>query len=623
MVDNRIGIEVAAKATGNEALREQIQSLSQLNAGWAQFNDLRRDAAEAYPDDLKKQNTHIQQQLSLLQKLENVGSRDRLKTLQDERSLLRERYSGRRMGTQAREEIAGINARIRREERDHIEWRGHAAEATGHRMQWAMDRGIGEPSQADLLTDLTGMGIRGAGPSGMARMGLGRLARGVTARMAGMGTLAKLGVGTGAGALAFGAYKFVTGALEGKEAYKQIAPDLMQIQAMTGRLASDATAFREEFEAVAIVTGTTLKEMSALEQSYIRITGGGAKRSVLDNVINIAQSFGIERGAGVEFAARMGMTGYAAGPASDQRLKEAIIAGVRSGIGMGRLPEFLQGIMGLTDAVMRTSVTDDPALMGRYAGRMGVMGVPFRGLRGIQQLTGFNQAITQGGMGFQAARRVLERGGGNFSFADVEALREQGLQDPRLIEEYFALAGQFAPGDLQTQAWWLKKQTGIPMRAFYNPDEGINSSLELQRATGGRMRIGDKDFDFAAATADIEMSAETRRTMKEMATDPEFFSKRVKEMMGTTGFEVQMRAVATEIGKIETAADTFERANEIFLKGALAIAGVGIGSAAGSEIMDELRELLRRSPVIIYEAAQRRRDEAMPGGQRVRPGIHQ
>jgi len=613
-------------------MREHIQSLQQLNAGWSQFNDLRRDAAEAYPDDLKRQNTYIQQQLNLLQKLENVGSRERIKKLQDERSLVREQYAGRRMGTAAREEVAAINRRIRSEEREHIEWRGHAAEATSHRMQWSMDQGIGEPSQADLLTDLAGMGIRGAGPSGMAQMGLGKLARGVTGRMATMSTLGKLGMGTGAGLLAFGGYKFVTGALEGKEAYKQIAPDLMQIQAMTGRLGGDARAFREEFEAIAIVTGTTLKEMSGLEQSYIRLTGGRLNSYVMDDVINIAQSFGINKGLGVEFVGRMGMTGYRPDPLPDWRLKEAITAGIGSGIGLGRLPEFLQGIMSLTDAVMRTSVTADPSLMGSYAGRMGVLGTPFQGQRGIQQLTGFNQAITQGGMGFQAARRILDRteGAGNYSIGQVIALQEQGINDPRLLEELFAIAGELGGADPWNRAMLLNKWTGVPMKALYNPasisgNEEIDSWLELQGAMGGRMRIGSMTKkDFAAKTAGIELSAESRRMMEEMATDPEAFSKRVKEMMGTTGFEVQMRAVATEIGKIETAAATFERANELFLKGALAIAGMGLGSAAGSEIMEGLRELLKASPIIIDEAAQRRVDEANVGGNPVRPGtIHQ
>lgn len=581
MPDNRIGITIDAKTTGGDQMRAHIEALGQMNAGWSHFNEVRREAEQQYPDSLKKQNDYIREQIGLLARLESVGHQDRMADLSYQRRRLTNKFGQARLDKEMYE--------LRKE---HIKDVTTSVQGEAYRKEWAGEQG--GPTGADLLTDLTGLGIRGAGGRGMMQMGLGRFAGRVTGKMAGLGTLAKLGVGVGAGILGLGVFKLISGALEGAEAYKQIAPDLMNIAAMTGRLGDDAAAFREEFEAIAMLTGTTLKEMSQLEQSYIRITGGRARGTVMDDIINIAQSFGIEKGLGVEFTARMGMTGYRAGTASDEGLKAAIIEGIRSGIGEGRLPEFLQGVMSLTEAVMRTSVTADSGLMGRYAGRLGALGVPFQGQRGMQQLSSFNQAITSGGMGFQAARRILDRteGAGNYSIGQVIALQEQGLQDPRLLEEFFAIAGELGGKNPWHQAMLLNQWTGgpgrgIPISALYNPDEAVNSWLELKKIFGGRMRIGAMtNEEFEAATGGLNMTPEDRELMRELAT-PEGFAKRIEELRDTTGFEINMRAIATEIGKIELAAGMFERANELFLKGALAIAEAGLGSDAARKILEQ------------------------------------
>jgi len=559
-LENRIGITIDAKTTGGEGMREHIAALGQMNAGWGHFNEVRREAEQQHPDSLKKQNQYIREQIALMSRLESVGHQDRMADLAYQRKRTSSKFA------QAR-----IDKEMHQLRKEHISDTTTSVQGEAYRKEWASEQGFGDPAAPDLLSDLTGMGIRGAGGRSMAQAGLGRFASRVTGKMAGMGTLAKLGVGAGAGLVGFGAYKLISGMVEGKDAFKQIAPDLMQIAAMTGRLGGDAAAFREEFEAVAMLTATTLQEMSGLEQSYIRLTGQRLHGTVMDDVVNVAQSLGIDKGVGVEFAGRMGMTGYRRDPIPLGRLQEAIIEGVRSGIGQGRLPEFLQGVMTLTETVMRTSVTADSGLMGRYAGRLGTLGTPFQGQRGMQQLTSFNQAITGGGMGFQAARRILDRteGAGNYSIGQVMALQEQGLQDPRLLEEFFAIAGELGGDDPYSQAMLLNQWTGglgrgIPISALYNPDKGINSWLELRKSLGGKM-LGD---------------------MSDQGL-PIDFAKRVEEMRGATGFEVQMRAVATEIGKIEVAALAFEKANELFLRGALAIAEMGLGSEAAKSILSQ------------------------------------
>lgn len=598
MPENRIGIVIDTKTTGNEGMREHVQQLNQMNAGWGQFNDLRLEASRQFPDDLKKQNQYIREQIGLLSRLEQVGHQERMADMAYQRSRTSSSFEQERID----------KVRYARK-KEHIQDVTTGIQAEAYRKEWQQTEGIGGAVGSDMLTDLTGMGIRGIGPGGMARMGLGKFAGAVTGRMKGLGTAAKLGLGVGAGAVGFLGYKMIAGAIEGKEAYKRIAPDLMMIQAMTGRLAGDAAAFREEFETVALLTGTMLPEMSQLEQSYIRITGRGPSRAAAGDVINLAQSFGIEKALGMEFTARTAMMGYAPGDTTNTRLIDAIREGVRSGMGEGRLPEFLQGVMSLTDAVMRTSVTADPGRMANYAGRMGVMGIPFQGQRGIEQLSAFNQAITGGGMGFQAARRILDRelGAGQYSIGQVMALQEQGLQDPRLLREMFSMAGEIGGKNPWNQAMLLSKWTGgaVRMKALYNPDKEVNSWLELQRTLGGQMQLGGMtDAAFDRATKGLPISAETRALMKELAT-PEGIQQRIEAMQATTGFEANQREIATQIGKIEVAAFTFERANEVFLRGALAIAEAGLGSEEAQAILN-----LIGPPAPIDEATLRRRGES-------------
>ena len=580
MSENRIGITIDAKTTGNENMQQHIQALNQMNAGWGHFNDLRMEAGRQFPDDLKKQNQFIREQIGLLSRLETMGNQERMADLQYQRQRQTSKFGKARLD----KDIYALRT-------EHIKDTTTSIQGEAYRKEWAQAQGIGAPGEADILTELTGMGIRGVGPTGIAQMGLGKFASKVTGKMAAMSTMGKLAVGTGAGLAGFVAYKAISGIIQGKDAYKQIAPDLMMIQAMTGRLGTDAAAFREEFEAVAMLTGTTLKEMSGLEQSYIRLTGQRLRGTMMDEVVNTTTAFGIEKPAGVEFAARMGMTAYRPDPLPLGRLQEAIMEGVRSGIGEGRLPEFLQGVMRLTESVMRTSVTADSGLMGRYAGRLGGLGTPFQGQRGMEQLTGFNQAITSGGMGFQAARRILDRteGAGNYSIGQGLALQEQGLQDPRLLEEFFSMAEELGGKNPWNQAMLLNKWTdkAVKMKELYNPDKEINSWLEMKEKLGGKMQLGSMtNEEFEAATGGLDMSEKDRELMRELATT-EGFDKRIRELRETTGFEVQMRAVATEIGKIETAALAFEKANELFLRGALAIAELGLGSEAAQTILDQ------------------------------------
>lgn len=552
--EERIGITIDAKSTGGGQMREHIQTLDQMNAGWKQFNDLRREAAEQFPDDLRRQNAYIQQQLNMYKELETVGSRERIAKLRHER-----------MATHDRRDRERIDRQIRQEGYRHIEEATTFAESRAARMQWALDQGIGEPSQRDMAAMLTEAGVRGGLP-GLAQAGLGTGLRALTAKMAGMGTLAKVGLGVGGGLAIAGGYTLAKGVFAGKDIYKEIAPELAQIMAMTGQITSETQAYREELLAVSAITATSVQELIQLEKTWNRILGrseiSATRRARFTDILDISQAYGIEKQQGIEFSARMAMTGYAPAP-SMQYLKTAIIEGLRSGIGEGRLPEFIREVQTFTQAVMQTAVTTDPALMARYAGMIGTLGEPFRGERGGQILGAMQRGITGGGMGFQAARRVLERSGKPFTFADVAALQQQGMNDPRMMAEMFGMAGEFAGRDLTTQAWILEQwMPGIPMRAWYNPDEGINSLLEL------RGKIGPAGL--------------AKMTPEELQAAGVQIDERVAKYKGEAfGFEVLQTEMATQVGKIETAALAFEKATGLMHDVAMAFAGAALETQRG------------------------------------------
>lgn len=493
--------------------------MTELNSGWAQFNDLRRDAAQQYPDDLKRQNVFIRQQLTMLKELETVGSRDRMNKLRDERAFA--------SGTMAKRDV---DNQIRREARQHIESGATSTEAKAHQLQWALDQGLGDPSGGrDFISDLTGAGIRGGG-SGMLQTGLGAATSTLKAKMSGLGTGGKLALGLTAGAVIGGVAFAVTQLKQGWDLYKTLAPELLNIAALTGKLPEDAEAFRDAFLGVAKSTATASAELAQYEKQWMGIIGTRAGGGTMASILDVSQAFGINKGVGIEFAAQMGMTGYRAG-GGDEMLKKAIADGTASGIGIARLPEYLQGLQQITSAVMRTSVTVDPALMSSYARDLGALGVPFQGARGASVLGGIQQGM-QGGIGFQAARRILGPGAGLF---DIKALQEQGLNDPRMLEEFIAIFGEMANiggktgADLvsarKRQAFMMSKATGLPLLNIFNPDEAINSLLEM---TGG---FKPSDIDF---------------------------QQKVRDYKSTFAFESQQAGVAADIARINTAAFLFE-----------------------------------------------------------------
>lgn len=542
MADKQIGIEINTRSTGGEQVREHIQQMEKMNAGWEQFNDLRREGAEKYPDDLKKQNTFIREQITLLNQLESAGARERINRLQ-----------GMKEEARTTHEKQQIQRQIRQEQAEHFESAATATEARAARMQWAGDMGIGDRDE-NIMGRMAAAGVTGGG-MGMAQAGVGVATRTLQQKMAGMSLGGKVALGV-TGGLAIGAILAGAKALkEGFDELKQIAPDLLKMRAISGELAEDSEKYRKNFQAVALSTATTTSELKQHETTWLRILGGDVNLNAnIRDIVNLSKPFGIDPGQGVEFAGRMARTGYEANTQGDF-LRKAIESGMESGMGRARLPEFLREVEGFTRTVQATAFAiNDPNLMTRYAANLGGLGQPFMGEGGGRILGGIHTAMAGGGMGFQAARRILDqqRGPGNYSIGEVTALQQQGMNDPRMLREYIGMYGEIAGTDnmenlsrreremrMSNQAMMLSKATGISQLGFYNPDEEINSILEKMRAEGiegfTKGPTGRIDFE------------------KELAAYKEDF-----------GFKTAQAEIAAEVAKINAAAATFQSASELF-----------------------------------------------------------
>ena len=560
MADNRIGILIDTQTTGGDQLRQHVQQVTEMNAGWSQFNTLRREAAEKFPNDIKKQNTDMRTQLGILKELEMVGSQERVAALRDRIGVIRDRFAGGRMGTYAKKDIAALNAKIRAEQVKHRDWRTTAAEAHAHQAQWGLDQGIGDP---DIMAQMAGAGVRGGG-MGIMQQGISSATGLMTKKMAGMGVGGKLALGLTAGAVLGGAAFVVTQLSKGWDLYKNLAPELLKIAAISGRLPDDAERYRDIFLDVANATGTATSELLQYEKQWLTILGGntigaqGGKTGILASVIDISQAYGIDKGLGTEFAARMGMTGYRS-KASDDILKQVIADGMASGIGVARLPEYLQGIQQLTSVVMRTSVTSDPASLSMLASTVGNLGLPFQGARGAELIGGLHQGM-QGGMGFQAAREILGPGASLF---DIKALQQQGANSPRMVAGYMSLFGKMAGVGGKTgqdlmkareyQAILMAAETKIPLALLYNPSKKVDSFLELNPDVLQNLKGGD---------------------LSDLSESDAAIVQKIMDYKKTFGFETQQAAIAADIGRINAAAASFESTARLFYESVNIIAGM-------------------------------------------------
>lgn len=538
----RIGAEIAVTTTGGGSVREQIRNIQELSATSAQFEALRSEAAEKYPEQLEKQNRYIRQQINQLQRLYSVGHAERQAELRHEN-----------LKAHTRHDKKVVQEKSTQEQTDYASYRKEIADARAAQEDWSRENGMGGfggsmPMDAE---DEYGMmlmqGLAGGG-MGQATGGIMRTAaRKMLGKFSGMSTMGKIGMGVGVGTIAMGAYKGIKAVGEGWSDYKQMAPALREVYTLMQAIPAAGESFRKQIEETGVYTGTMASEMLGIEKTWMRLGGmNQINQRGQDNIgttLMTGLAFGVDRQKSVEFSGTMARTGNQITEMDSKPLRNAIQSGMRAGFVESRLPEYLEQITSVNQAVLSTAVTYDPAKLLPLIEKVAGLGLPFQGQRGAQVISGLNQAITQeDGVGFEAARRVAEAkfGTGNYSLGQVKFLQQGGITDPALLTEFVKISQEMGGDDPWDRALMLQQMTGLNMRQVYNPyTKGQDSLLEMFEGVG---RKGGKGLNF---------------TDKEM-------EERVKAMSENWAFKQEQTTAAIQYEKIEIAAQLFEGASSIF-----------------------------------------------------------
>jgi len=532
---HRIGIEINTETTGGAGVKQQIQDLRELHNISAQFESLRNEAAQKYPEDLKRQNNYIREQINLQQRLETAGSRERISDMRHEMEK-----------TMSTHERNMVKQRISAEQRAHVLTSRETVESQAARMQWAEDMGIGDPADrarggfADDFLQSGASGFRGGG-MGMLSSGLGRFGRTAAAKFAGMGVGAKLAAGTGIGLAAVGALGAAQFVGQGIEKNRQLAPEFTGLMSGMSEIPEGTESmkiFRREVELSGLAIGKGVQETIQLEREWMRL-GGTAELagSKMERTVLTGFAHGIDAQAAMQFTGAMARTGYQPGEMNEDMLSRAIMRADAAGMGGFRRQEFMGTVQGITPGILRSAVTADPEDVIAIAAQFAEMGLPFQGERGTEMINRLQGGITQsGGLGFEAARRVLEARGEVATPASIQAQQELGLTDYENMKELWGMFKRMGGGKEQEAAFLMGRQFNIPMRALWNPDEDMNSLGEM-------LNRGASDYD--------------RLSPEEITKRKKEMDERVDDITDTTGFMAMRNKVITEIGKIETAANLF------------------------------------------------------------------
>lgn len=544
---NPIKILIDAEMTGGAGIKDQIRDLRELHDISAQFESLRNEAAEKYPEDLKRQNNYIREQINLQQRLETVGSRGRIANMR--RSLESP------MGVYDREQV---KRRISSEQRAHIQAARDTVESQAARTQWAEDRGIGDPRDRDgggFADDFLYAGAGGfrQGGMGMLAVGLGRFGRRAAGLMTGMGVGAKLAAGTGIGLAVYGAYKAVQFVGQGISKNRELAPEFTGLMAGMDEIPEGADAmkiFRREVELSGLAIGKNVQETIALQREWMRL-GGTAELagSKMERTILTAYAYGIDAQMTTQFAETMARTGYQPNATmSEEMLSRAIMRAEDAGMGKRRIQEFLGTIQGITPEILRTAVTTDPKEIIAIAAQFAELGLPFQGERGTNVLGKLHRGLAESPMGFMAAKRAIEARGGVADIVSIEYQRGEGLSDYQNLKQLWGIYMEQAGGDEGRAALLMRKAPGmgnLSMKELWNPDEDniIDSIGEL-------MRTDRTQWDVLSPEEYTKREAE--------------MDERIDEITRTTGFMSLQNQIITEIGKIENAAELFAKGVDAF-----------------------------------------------------------
>ena len=204
---------------------------------------------------------------------------------------------------------------------------------------------------------------------------------------------------------------------------------------------------------------------------------------------------GVTRPGGVDYNAKR-MTADRSGT---KVLEKVVAAGIYSGIERARLPEFLQGISGTTQAAGgRTTRRVDVEGIAAFAAMLGRSGLPgLQGARGMATMQQAMQATVTPGGGEAGQAMMLQalgfgKPGGQTTYYEALKQQQQGMQRPENVVAMFqevykqlGVAGGGGAGKVQQEAnLALSEMTGLSLQQVEDLGEILNSgkSAEEQMA---------------------------------------------------------------------------------------------------------------------------------------------
>lgn len=234
----------------------------------------------------------------------------------------------------------------------------------------------------------------------------------------------------------------------------------------------------------------------------------------------VGEVFGAIRQAGTSFApqTRTGEGGkkqvFNLGVQEFQKIQSAAMY---SGLEKSRFGEFASGISQLlkSGASMAGGAIDS-AGYSKIAAMFGKLGGEgFRGRRGMERLSQFDQALMHPGGGDNANMALMEQGfgtpGSGVGFWKAQRQREQGLRDPANFSRVMEFANKYSGGDSNERAGYLQN------RGFASSLEQADKLQEIfEKYSQDKDSLDTALKEFTDNNKSVEEQA--RDAMKESAT---------------------------------------------------------------------------------------------------------
>lgn len=332
-------------------------------------------------------------------------------------------------------------------------WRNYSVngrEAQNYRNQVLRHLGISGGQGGGLggvMGDMAGI----AGRSVFGSMGgggiFGRLlghgaqaAAGAEGGLLGGGGLARLGMGAGIGALAFGAIKLFQGVHAGYGRAKDEATEYSDLRAALGATKVDFGALRESVRHFSSGLGIAYNEAAKLAREFAHVSGVNGKDGMnigreMQTAIGFGRGFGVAPAESTQFIATMRHFGVSKGDGDNRKLALMIGEAVNRGNAQGKMGEVLSAIQSFVTSSARASLSNPDA--GGYASFLSSLtGLSFAGLKGdptnaAAMMSAADSAMRQGGAFGEASKNFSlglwqRKLGGDFTTFDMDYLSEQG-----------------------------------------------------------------------------------------------------------------------------------------------------------------------------------------------------